>query len=363
MIYNWQQTDWPNFRYELGETEADLLAFADKAGQVSGVVKGLPEGAQNEAILDAMIAEAIKTSEIEGAYVNRPDVVSSIRNQLGLNAQPEPVKDRAAGWIAELMVDVRNGWAEPLSEQKLCAWHRMLMSGTRRQAVGCWRTHEEPMQVVSGTIGSTRVHFEAPASARIPGEMAAFIRWFNASEKAIIHGPVRSAIAHLYFESIHPFEDGNGRVGRAIAEKALSQGLGRPVLLSLSRTIEPRKGAYYEALEAAQQSNEITAWVRYFVRMVLDAQTLTAEHVDFILCKTKFFDRHRESLGERPLRVIRRMLEAGPAGFEGGMNARKYVALTHVSKATATRDLQDLACQGILIPVGGGRSTHYRLRL
>jgi len=219
------------------------------------------------------------------------------------------------------------------------------------------------MQVVSGPVGRLKIHFEAPPSARVPEEMAAFLGWFNATRQTIRQGPVRSAVAHLYFESIHPFEDGNGRVGRAIAEKALSQGLDRPALLSLSRTIEAHKAAYYEALKEAQKSNEITAWVCYFVRTVLEAQNQAVEDVDFILRKTRFFDRHKATLDERPLRVIQRMLAEGPAGFAGGMNARTYVALTKVSKATATRDLQDMARRGVLVPLGGGRSTHYRVNL
>ena len=363
MLYNWQQSDWPHFHYDLADVEADLLRLADKAGLVSGVLKGLPEQARTETLLDLMISEAIKTSEIEGKLISRPDVTSSIRNQLGLSAHPEPVRDPASKGVGELMVDVRKSWAETLSKERLFAWHRMLMKGSRSVSLGCWRTHDEPMQVVSGAIDKPRVHFEAPPSQLVPKEMASFIGWFNKTEREIKHGPVRSAIAHLYFESIHPFEDGNGRIGRAIAEKALSQGLGRPAVLSLSRTIEARKTDYYNALEAAQKSNEVTTWVRYFVTMVLEAQTLAEKQIDFVLRKTRFFDLHKENLNERQLLVIRRMLKEGPKGFEGGMTARKYIRLTKVAKATATRDLQDLVSQGALIPAGGGRSTSYRVNL
>jgi Fic family protein len=363
MKYNWQQPEWPEFRYDLKDIEADLFLFADKEGQISGAMQGLLEADRTEALLDLMIAEAVKTSEIEGEYLNRQDVASSIRNQLGLNPSPEPVRDLASRGIAELMIDVRNSWAKQLNQEKLFAWHKMLMSGTRGLSIGCWRSHDEPMQVVTGAVGQQKILFEAPPSERVPDEMARFFRWFNTSEREIKHAPVRSALSHLYFESIHPFEDGNGRIGRAIAEKALSQGLGRPVLLSLSLTIEAEKSAYYDALGAAQKTNEVTDWLHYFVKVILDAQTTARGQVDFILKKTHFFDRYKSVLNKRQLLVINRMLKEGPSGFEGGMNARKYIAIAKVSKATATRDLQSLVKLGIFIPVGGGRSTSYTIDL
>ena len=223
------------------------------------------------------------------------------------------------------------------------------------------------MRLVSGSIGKEKIHFEAPPSDQVEKEMEHFISWFNdtapGGPKEIKIAPVRAAIAHLYFETIHPFEDGNGRIGRAIAEKALSQTIGRPVLLSLSRTIEADKNTYYAALEKAQKSNEITEWIKYFVGVTLAAQKQARESVDFILKKSKFFDRFKDALNERQLKVIRRMLEEGPEGFEGGMNARKYVSIAKTSKATATRDLQQLVELGVLIAEGGGRSIHYRLNI
>jgi len=362
-MYNWQRSDWPQFRYDVSGVETALLEFADKAGQINGILMSLPEGTQTEAIMDVMIAEAIKTSEIEGQYLSRPDVKSSIRNQLGLNERLEKVKDPASAGAAELMVTVRQTWKEPLTKEMLFSWHRMLMKGERRLAVGEWRKHKDPMQVVSGAIGHEKVHYEAPPSEQIPKEMAAFIQWFNTSAQEIKQAPVRSALVHLYFESIHPFEDGNGRIGRALSEKALSQGLKRPALLSLSRAIEDHKKAYYDALEKAQKSNEVTGWIRYFVGMALDAQIATEKQVNFILRKARFFDLHHDRLSDRQKKVVQRMLEEGPDGFEGGMNARKYGAITKASKATATRDLQALVEMGVLVPVGGGRSTRYDLSL
>ncbi|MEI6950818.1 Fic family protein [Paraflavisolibacter sp. H34] len=175
--------------------------------------------------------------------------------------------------------------------------------------------------------------------------------------------PVPAAIAHLYFETIHPFEDGNGRIGRAIAEKALSQTLGRPVLPSLSRTIEGEKRAYYRALEVAQKSNEISPWIHYFVHLTLDALKQTRQVVDFIVKKSRFFDRYKEQFNERQAKVIRKMFEAGPEGFQGGMSAKKYMAITETSKATAARDLHQLLEWEVLRVEGLGRSTHYTLNL
>jgi Fic family protein len=199
--------------------------------------------------------------------------------------------------------------------------------------------------------------------------MESFIAWFNETtpdeRRGLKKAVVRSAIVHLYFESIHPFEDGNGRIGRALAEKALSQGIGRPVLLSLSRTIEANKKAYYDALSQAQRSNKITPWITWFFHTVLAAQMEAEEGIEFTLQKAKFFDRFKEKLTERQLKVIRRMLEEGPKGFAGGMNASKYGSLTKVSKATATRDLQVLLEMGALVYLGegGGRSTKYKVNL
>lgn len=274
------------------------------------------------------------------------------------------MKDLASKGAAELMVDAREGWKDALSEEVLFRWHRLLLQGARGISLGTWRTQVEPTRVISGTIGKTKVHFEAPPSAELPERMEQFERWFNAESQKIKQAPIRSALVHLYFESLHPFEDGNGLIGRALSEKALSQGLGRPVLLSLSQVvIESKKNAYYDAFEQAQRSNEVTSWIRYFVGVVAEAQANAEEQIDFVLRKTKFFDTYKDVLSERQLKVVRRMLEEGPGGFEGGMNARKYGSLTGVSKATATRDLQTLVEQGAFVAVGGGRSTRYEVAL
>lgn len=367
MLYNWQQPDWPRFRYDLRGMTDRLLGFAAHTGRIGGLLEGLPEPLGTETTLDFMMAEAIRSSAIEGETLDHVAVMSSIRNRLGLNPVPIPVDSRLADGAGQLMVEVRIHFQQPLSEENLFAWHRMLLDGTTPLRVGAWREGGDPMQVVSGRIDRPTVHFEAPPSARVPSEMSAFLRWFNdtapGAASAIPHAPVRAALAHLYFESIHPFEDGNGRIGRAISEKALSQGTGRPIVMSLSRTIDARRNAYYDALKSAQRSNDATAWIDWFLAAVLEAQTDAEAQIRFVLKKSKFQHRHHAALNDRQRKVIERMLAAGPEGFTGGMNARKYISLTGASKATATRDLQQLALLGVLIPTGGGRSSRYELAL
>jgi Fic family protein len=367
MADNWQQSDWPEFRYNLSGMEDLLFAFAEETGHITGLLKATPDSIQIEALINTLVIEAIKTSEIEGEFLSRQDVVSSIRNNLGIARQPEPVKDKKAKGAGELMVSSRNSFAEPLSESMLFEWHKMLFKDSQTINTGAWRKDSAPMQVVSGAIGKEKVHYEAPPSDRVPAEMARFINWFNATgpggESEIKKAPVRSAITHLYFESIHPFEDGNGRIGRVLAEKALSQTLGRPVMLSLSRTIEAERKKYYQSLKTAQKSNEITDWIHYFVQTIVNAQLETKYLLDFILKKTRFFDRFSHLLNERQTKAVNRMLEAGPHGFEGGMTAKKYISITKASKATATRDLQHLAEIQCLVATGGGRSTSYQLSM
>ncbi len=368
-IYNWQQNDWPQFTFSLDAVEDELQIFTEKVGRVSGIFDGLPEETKQDVLVEIILAEAIKTSEIEGEYPSRKDVLSSIRKNLGLLYDTENSKDKSAVGLGELMIDARKTYKDVLMEEKLFAWHKMLLGENKRVSVSQWRYHEEPMKVISGALGKEKVHYEAPPSSKVPEEMKRFIQWFNdtapGGKLEIKKAPVRSAIAHLYFESIHPFEDGNGRIGRAIAEKALSQTIGRPVLLSLSRTIEASKKLYYDTLEQAQQSNEISPWIVYFIKTTLQAQTEAAEQIEFTLKKTKFFDRFKDKLNDRQIMVIRRMMEEGTKGFEGGMNARKYIGIAKTSKATATRDMQQLVELGVFILAGkaGGRSTSYQVDL
>jgi Fic family protein len=308
--FNWQRSDWPNFRYDLTTIYEILLSIAEKAGLIHGKLAHLDEKLQTEALVNLMVEEAVKTSEIEGEYISRPDVRSSIKNKLGLSHKGTPVHDKRAHGVVEMTFDVRESFKQPLTESTLFEWHLMLLPNLR---IASWRTHEEPMQIISGHHGKWVVHYEAPPSKNVPNEMEQFIRWFNdttpGKPQAIKFAPVRAAIAYLYFESIHPFEDGNGRIGRAIAEKALSQGVGYPVILSLSQAIESNKKDYYDALHCASKTNEITAWIYYFANVVLTAQYEVETQINFILKKSIFFDKYKDELNERQLKVVRRMLQ------------------------------------------------------
>jgi Fic family protein len=365
MKYNWQLPEWPLFSFETTDVQPLILEFAKETGEINGIIQGLPNHLKQETLLQLMMSEALKTSEIEGEYISHEDVLSSLRNNLGLNDLPIPVKDRRATGIAQLMTEVRKSFQEPLTINTLKTWHGLLMAGTRNINPGDWRKGNAPMQVISGAVGREVVHYEAPPSEKVPAEMKAFIEWYNSAifplKGEIAEGVLKSAIAHLYFESIHPFDDGNGRIGRAVAEKALSQSINRPVMLSLSKTIEKNKKDYYNALKEAQRSLNITSWITYFTLVILDAQKDAKYMVQFTLKKAQFFDRYKDELNERQTKAVLKIMEQGVDGFEGGMTARKYMSITRASKATATRDLQQLYDLGVFTRDGGGRSVRYQL--
>ncbi len=365
MAYNWQQKDWPNFKYDLEALEELLVQYNRNLGRIEGSNNALTQEEQVESLIELMVLEAIKTNEIEGENLNRKDVASSIRKNLGLLKHTETIKDARANGSAELLISVRRSFFEPLSEEMLFDWHNKLMHHNNHIQKGMWRQHSEPMQIVSGALGKEKIHFEAPPSEKIPQEMNRFIDWFNSSsptgKSPIQQAAIRSAVAHLYFESIHPFEDGNGRIGRAIAEKALAQTNSAPQLISLSATIEQNKKAYYENLELAQRGNNINKWVQYFVEMVLESQQYSQKVISFTLQKSRFFSTYQDQFNEDQLKVIKRMFNAGVEGFEGGMTAEKYMRITKVSKATATRHLQQLLSMKALKQEGQGRSTRYYL--
>jgi Fic family protein len=277
----------------------------------------------------------------------------------------ENVKDRRAAAVANMLVAVRDSFSEKLTESAIKQWHKLLFENSKHINAGKWRTGSEPMQIVSGAMGHEMVHYEAPPSYRVPVEMKQFVKWYNSFKisNKNTDSIIKTAISHLYFESIHPFEDGNGRIGRAIAEKCLAQSLGKPVLLSLSTTIEKNKKQYYDCLKKSQSSLDITEWILFFADISRQAQTEATETVNFSIQKTKYFDRFKQHFSDRQLKTINKMLDAGHKGFEGGMTAKKYTSINSVSKATATRDLQELAQMGALQQVGEGRSVHYQLKI
>ena len=366
-MYNWERKDWRQFQYNENEFTAIALNFTALAGESHGYVQGLSGNEQEETIVSVLVKEAIKTSAIEGEFLSKIDLILSLRENLGYTSLRFPIKDKRAKGIATLLVKARENVANDLTEKQVFEWHKLLMMGNKDLNSGKYRSHSEPMQVISGTIGKEIIHFEAPPSAKVPAEMKMFFKWFSETRLGgklfISNLLIRAAIAHLYFETIHPFEDGNGRIGRIIAEKTLAQGLKRPILMSLSTAIESDKKAYYSALKKAQQTNDVTEWIHYFSKTILKAQQDFITTVNFLIKKTKFFSTYQSQLNKAQTKIVERMLEDGETVFLGGMNAKKYQSITKVSKATATRHLQDLVEKGILISNLGGRSTNYQVNL
>ena len=357
-MYNWQHKNWPVFTFDSSSIDNVLMKFMLKAGELKGIISALPEDISTETIIQIMVSEAIKTSEIEGEIINRIDVMSSIRKNLGLPISKEP-KDKNAIGLSQLIIDVRNTYRQPLTEIKILEWHKLLMGNNHRINAGQWRKGTEPMQVISGSASNPKVHFEAPPSKNISKEMKRFIEWYNKSE---ISSPIiKAAVAHLYFESIHPFEDGNGRIGRAIAEKALSQGFDHPIMFSISKSIEENRSAYYIALQNAQQKLDLTKWIQWFASIIIFAQDDAEKTIQFTVKKVKFFDKYDKNFNERQRKVINRILEEGFNGFKGGMNVKKYISITGTSKATATRDLQELTEMKVFLMNGAGRASSYQL--
>jgi Fic family protein len=366
MTWNWEQADWPHFIYDKAALEPLESAFLLRAGEFLGVFRHVGADESSQIRIDLISEEALKTSAIEGEYLDRESVQSSLRQQLGVGGGSGRVAPAERG-IAEMMADVYLHFADPLSHRALYAWHKMLMSGERRiETIGRYRRHADVMQIISNRLDRPKVHFEAPPSARVKTEMDGFTAWFNATSpngKTPLPALARAGMAHLYFESIHPFEDGNGRIGRALCEKALAQNLGQPSLIALAYTIERRRKAYYDSLEAGNKSNTITDWLLYFGNTILEAQRVTLARVEFSVAKAKFYERWRGQFNERQEKAIARMFREGADGFKGGLSAENYVAITKASRATATRDLADLVSKGALTKVGERRHTRYALSM
>ena len=364
-MWNWQQPDWPNFSYDSKGLEPLEKQFLLKTGEFIGAFKHIGADDRDMLKIELISDEALKTSEIEGEILDRGSVQASLRQQFGIGTDTVRIPPAERG-IAEMMADLYKGFEAPLSHETMFAWHRMMMSGRSDIAAGGYRTHAEPMQVVSGRIDRPKVYFEAPPSSHMPEEMNAFVSWFNDTAptgRSPLPALTRAGIAHLYFVSIHPFEDGNGRIGRALAEKSLAQNLGQPTLIALAYTIERSRKAYYEALEHNNRENEITDWLTYFAQTVLDAQANTNKRVDFYVGKAKFYEKYRGQLNERQEKVVARMFREGIEGFRGGLSAENYISISKTSRATATRDLQDLVAKGAFTKSGELRHTRYQLSL
>ncbi|MFC2109942.1 Fic family protein [Bacteroidota bacterium] len=365
-IWNWLLKNWPHFSYDKNILEKLELQFSQNTGTVLGAIKHIEGVSKDDLLVEILSNEALKTSEIEGEILNRESVQSSIKKNLGLSKDVKKAPPAEFG-ISEMMVDLYLNYDKTLNHEQLFEWHKMLTNGRRDLTdIGRYRTHESPMQVVSGRLDKPTVHFEAPPSNRMTEEMEQFITWFNE-----IHDPkyskmlplVKAGLAHLYFVCIHPFEDGNGRIARALAEKSIALSTGQPTLISLSHTIEAHKKNYYQALENNNRELEVTDWLLYFGETILEAQQNTLKRIDFIVEKTKFFDRHSSQLNERQLKVVTRLFEAGHTGFDGGLSAKNYVKIAKTSESTATRDLKDLTDKQILIKSGTLKSTRYQLNI
>jgi Fic family protein len=367
MTWNWQKPDWPFFTWDPTCMTTVEEQFLVGSGILIGTVRHLGEGERDQLRVEMMSGEAVTTSEIEGEILNRASVQSSLQRQLGLadgrgsNATP------AEQGISEVMIDLCRSYTEPLSSKTLFAWHRMMTKGRRDlRDMGRYRTSREPMQVISGAIGAPKVHFEAPPADRVSSEMKRLVAWFNRTKPL---GPeplpaiTRAGIAHLYFESVHPFEDGNGRIGRAISEKAIAQSLEQPVLVALAAAILAHRKSYYEALERANKQNEITAWLVWFADIAVEAQRRTIAQVEFLIEKTRLLDRLRGQINSRQQQALLRMLREGPEGFRGGLSAANYSTITDAPSATTTRDLADLVAKGALVRTGELRHARYMLNL
>lgn len=368
MRWIWQQSDWPDFGYDKRMLEDRDIAFRNNSERLTGRFEALPMAYQEEATIDLMLSEAIKTSAIEGEALDRESVRSSLLALITSDTLPETSDQKAVG-AASLLVDVRKNWQAPLTHELLGKWQSMAVPEQRYTSIvrGAYRNDPSPMQIVSGPYGREKIHYEAPPATRVPDEMAMLLDWYNQSSPLNgdqkIPGIARAGIAHLWFEVIHPFDDGNGRVGRAMADHALSQYLGYPTTACLATAIEAGKKSYYLQLEKASRGNlDISGWLDYFSDTVNQAQEIAREEVDFVLAKTRFYEAYGDQLNDRQARMVSRVFAEGRKGFEGGITTRKYEAITKCPNRTASRDLSDLVAKGIINPLpGGGRTTRYEL--
>jgi Fic family protein len=366
MAWNWNQPGWPEFAYDSKALEPLERQFLLGSGEFIGAFRHVGAADRDTLRIELISDEAVKTSEIEGEVLDRDSVQSSLRQQFGLTSDRRHISPAERG-IAEMMVDLYKTFGEPLSHETMFAWHRMIMSNSRRiDVVGGYRTGSQPMQVVSGPAQRRRVHFEAPPSPKIKKEMNAFVSWFNRTApggKRPLATLTRAGLAHLYFVSIHPFEDGNGRIGRALAEKSLAQNLGQPTLIALAYTIERHRKDYYAALERNNKTIEITEWLMYFAETIIAAQRNSIRRLNFYVMKAKLYEKLRGKLNVRQEKAIARMFREGIEGFKGGLSAENYISITKSSRATATRDLQDLVEKGAVTRKGELRHTRYFLNL
>lgn len=364
-MYIHELPQWPQFRWDHEHLEPLLGNVRHQQGRLLGQLDALGFSLRTEATLHALTLDALKTSEIEGELLPPDQVRSSVARRLGLEEGGLRSADARVDGVVTMLLDATQHAAQPLTDERLFAWHGALFptgrSGLRRLVVGAWRIDARgPMQVVSGRPERETIHFEAPAAERVPAEMARFLAWFNAPTSEL-DPVVKAALAHLWFVTIHPFEDGNGRIARAIADLQLTRADGATQrFYSMSAQIQAERNAYYRLLEQTQRGTlDVTAWLEWFLGCLQRALTATAATVSAVRYKARFWEMHgAQPLNERQRQLLNRLLD----GFVGKLTSSKWARIAGCSQDTATRDLQRLVQLGILgQEAGGGRSTSYRL--
>ena len=360
-----EREDWPQFRWDQARIADQLASVSRHQGFLVGRMDALGLKLRAEAVLETLTTEVIKSSEIEGEVLDRNQVRSSLARRLGIDAAGLEPADRDVEGVVEMMLDATQGFAAPLTSERLFSWHAALFptgrSGLTKIVVGAWRTEASgAMQVVSGPIGRERVHYEAPTFDRLDAEMAAYLTWFNAAPDG--RDPViKAALAHLWFVTIHPFDDGNGRIARAICDMALARSENRPRrFYSMSSQIRLERRAYYDVLQAAQKGDlDVTEWLGWFLTCLDRAFDGAAGVLEDVMRKARFWEAAKDqALSERQRQVLNRLLD----GFEGMLTSSTWAKLTRSSQDTASRDIKDLLERGLLVrEPGGGRSTSYAL--
>lgn len=359
-----QSDDWPNFTWQAEHLIALLGEARNLQGRLLGRMESLGFDLRNEASLEAMTLEVLKSTEIEGEFLDPGQVRSSIARKLGLELAGSVASDRNVDGVVDMMLDAVQRCSDPLTAERLFNWHGALFptgrSGMVKITVAGWRTDSTgPMQVVSGAMGKEKVHFQAPDSSRVEGEIERFLAWFNTAGDS---DPVlRAAVAHLWFVTIHPFDDGNGRIARALTDLLLTRSDGSSQrFYSMSAQIRQERKQYYEILEKTQRGEmDITEWVRWFLSCLIRAMNSTDSLLTRVLFKADFWKKHHgTSLNDRQRKLLNRILD----GFDGKLTSSKWAKIAKCSKETAIRDINDLVTKGILRKeVAGGRSTSYQL--
>lgn len=366
----WELPSWPQFRWDDAALLKPLGNCRYQQGRLLTQMKELGLAVREHARAEVLIEEALKTSEIEGEKLDVQAVRSSVARRLGLPTAGLPFSsNRQADGVVEILLDATQGHDEEPTTARLFGWHAALFptgySGLHKINVASWRDDREgPMRVISGPVGRETIHYQAPPAERIDAEMDKFLRWWKTS-RGQWEGLLRAAVAHLWFVAIHPFDDGNGRIARTLTDMALAQDEDLPTrYYSLSSRIMVERESYYATLERTQKGDgDITGWLLWFLDCMSRAILGSNDLLTSIIRKARFWRLHAPTeLNERQRKVLNRLLDAGPSGFEGGLTNRKYAGLTHVSRATAQRELADMVGKRILQPKpGGGRSASYDL--